>query len=34
MTLPRDKDEILRRIDEALVNASPGTLRPEWMRGL
>lgn len=34
MTLPRDKDEILRRIDKALMDASPGTLRPEWTRGL
>jgi radical SAM superfamily enzyme YgiQ (UPF0313 family) len=34
MTLPGDKDEILRRIDEALVDASPDMLRPEWMRGL
>ncbi len=34
MTLPRDKDEILRRIDKTLMDASPGTLRPEWMRGL
>jgi radical SAM superfamily enzyme YgiQ (UPF0313 family) len=33
-TLPRDKDEILRRIDEAMVNVSSGVLRPEWMRGL
>jgi hypothetical protein len=34
MTLPGDKDEILRRIDKVLVDASPGMLRPEWMRGL
>ncbi len=34
MTLPGDKDEILRHIDKALVDASPGMLRPEWMRGL
>ena len=34
MTLPGDKDEILRRIDKALMDASPGMLRPEWMRGL
>jgi radical SAM superfamily enzyme YgiQ (UPF0313 family) len=34
MTLPRDKDEILRRIDKALVDVGPDTLRPEWMRGL
>jgi radical SAM superfamily enzyme YgiQ (UPF0313 family) len=34
MTLPGDKDEILRRIDKVLADASPGMLRPEWMRGL
>ena len=34
MALPGDKDEILRRIDKALIDASPDTLRPEWMRGL
>ena len=34
MTLPRDKDEILRRIDKALTGVSPGMLRPEWSRGL
>jgi radical SAM superfamily enzyme YgiQ (UPF0313 family) len=34
MALPRDKDEILRRIDKAMMDASPGMLRPEWMRGL
>jgi radical SAM superfamily enzyme YgiQ (UPF0313 family) len=34
MTLPGDKGEILRLIDKALIDASPGTLRPEWMRGL
>jgi len=34
MMLPRDKDEILRRIDKALSDISPGILRPEWMRGL
>ncbi|MGE5284794.1 MAG: radical SAM protein [Actinomycetota bacterium] len=34
MALPGDKDEILRRIDKALMDASPGMLRPEWMRGL
>jgi radical SAM superfamily enzyme YgiQ (UPF0313 family) len=34
MTLPRDKDEILRLIDRGLMDASPGMLRPEWMRGL
>jgi hypothetical protein len=34
MTLPGDKSEILRRIDRALVDASPDMLRPEWMRGL
>jgi radical SAM superfamily enzyme YgiQ (UPF0313 family) len=34
MTLPRDKEEILRLIDEALVDVSPGVLRPEWLRGL
>ncbi len=34
MTLPRDKDEILRRIDKVLTDVSPGMLRPEWSRGL
>jgi len=34
MTLPGDKDAILRLIDKALMDASPGMLRPEWMRGL
>jgi len=34
MTMPGDKEEILRRIDKALMDASPGMLRPEWMRGL
>lgn len=34
MTLPGDKAEILRRIDEALLDASPESLRPEWLRGL
>jgi radical SAM superfamily enzyme YgiQ (UPF0313 family) len=34
MTLPGDKDEILRRIDKALLDTSPGMLRPEWSRGL
>ena len=34
MTLPGDKDRILRIIDKALLDASPGTLRPEWTRGL
>jgi len=34
MTLPRDKDEILRRIDKALIDNSPGMFRPEWSRGL
>ena len=34
MTLPGDKGEILRLIDKALMDASPGMLRPEWMRGL
>ena len=34
MTLPGDKDAILRLIDKALTDASPGMLRPEWMRGL
>ena len=33
-TLPGDKDEILRLIDQSLVDLSPGMLRPEWMRGL
>jgi hypothetical protein len=26
--------QILRLIDKALLDTSPGTLRPEWMRGL
>jgi hypothetical protein len=34
MTLPGDKDDILRLIDKALMDASPGMLRPEWLRGL
>ena len=34
MTLPGDKDEILRLIDKALMGTSSGMLRPEWMRGL
>ena len=34
MTLPGDRDEILRLIDKALMDTSPGMLRPEWMRGL
>ncbi|HEX2720860.1 MAG TPA: radical SAM protein [Candidatus Deferrimicrobium sp.] len=34
MTLPGDKDKILRLIDKALSDTSPGMLRPEWMRGL
>ena len=34
MTLPGDKDEILRLIDKALMDTPPGMLRPEWMRGL
>ena len=34
MTLPGDKGEILRLIDKALMDTSPGSLRPEWMRGL
>jgi radical SAM superfamily enzyme YgiQ (UPF0313 family) len=34
MSLPRDKEEVLRRIDNALMDVSPGSLRPEWMRGL
>jgi len=34
MTLPGDKGEILRLIDKALMDAPPGMLRPEWMRGL
>lgn len=34
MTLPGDKDEILRLIDKALMDTSPAMLRPEWMRGL
>ena len=34
MILPGNKDEILRLIDKALMDTSPGTLRPEWMREL
>jgi len=34
MTLPGDKAGILKRIDKALMDTSPGMLRPEWMRGL
>ncbi len=34
MTLPGDKVEILKLIDKALLDASPGMFRPEWMRGL
>lgn len=34
MTLPGDKDEILRLIDRALMDTSTGMFRPEWMRGL
>jgi radical SAM superfamily enzyme YgiQ (UPF0313 family) len=34
MALPGDKDEILRRIDKALIDNSPGMFRPEWSRGL
>jgi hypothetical protein len=34
MTLPGDKDKILRRIDKALVDSTPDMLRPEWRRGL
>lgn len=34
MTLPSDKEGILRIIDKALMGASPGMLRPEWTRGL
>lgn len=34
MTLPGDKGRILRIIDKALMDASPGMLRPEWTRGL
>jgi len=34
MTLPGDKDEILRLIDKALKDTSPGMFRPEWARGL
>ena len=34
MSLPGDKDEILRRIDRALMDSSPDMLRPEWARGL
>ena len=32
--LPRDKEEILRLLDNALSEASPGIFRPEWSRGL
>jgi hypothetical protein len=34
MTLPEDKDEILRLIDLGLTNSSPDVFRPEWARGL
>ncbi len=34
MTLPEDKEEILRLIDRALKDSSSGLLRPEWSRGL
>lgn len=34
MTLPGDKDGILRRIHKALIDNSPGIFRPEWSRGL
>ena len=34
MTLPGDKDVILRLIDKALMDTSAGMLRAEWMRGL
>lgn len=34
MTLPEDKDEILRLIDLGLADPSPGMFRPEWMRAL
>jgi len=33
-TLPRDKEEILRLIDTALLDASSQMIRPEWARGL
>jgi radical SAM superfamily enzyme YgiQ (UPF0313 family) len=32
--LPRDKEEILRLLDNALSEDSPGIFRPEWSRGL
>ena len=32
--LPRDKEEILRLLDNALSEVSPGLFRPEWSRGL
>ncbi|MBF8260369.1 MAG: Elp3 protein [Actinobacteria bacterium] len=34
MSLPGNKDEILRLIDRALMDDSPDRLRPEWARGL
>ena len=34
MTLPGDKDRILRLIDKAMVADSPDMFRPEWSRGL
>jgi len=34
MTLPGDKDEILRRIHKVLIDDSPGIFRPEWSKGL
>ncbi|HDP25699.1 MAG TPA: radical SAM protein [Deltaproteobacteria bacterium] len=33
-TLPRDKEEILQLIDEALTRKDSDLLRPEWARGL
>jgi coproporphyrinogen III oxidase-like Fe-S oxidoreductase len=33
-TLPRDKEEILRLIDQALADTSSKMIRPEWARGL
>lgn len=34
MTLPGDKEEILRLIDKALQHTSSAMFRPEWARGL
>ena len=34
MSLPRDKERILRLIDGALAEGSPEIFRPEWARRL